>query len=277
MSVVDQAVWIIERNLDRSLGLDAIARACHVSRSHLANAFGSATGVSVMKYLRARRLSQAAHALATGARDILAVALDAGYGSHEAFTRAFRDQFAMTPESVRAQNSLDGLALTHPLPLRPGESTVLRAPRFEPQHRILVVGLSEPCSFETTIAIPAQWQRFTAFYEVIPYKSTPIPVGINQAPDGEGQFDYVCGVEVTQVGETPDGLQTLEIAPRRYAVFEHQGHVSALYRTYAAIWNEALPALGCEVAEAPILERHNPTFDPGTGEGGLTLWIPLAD
>jgi hypothetical protein len=30
------------------------------------------------------------------------------------------------------------------------------------------------------------------------------------------------------------------------------------------------------VADAPVIERHNPAFDPRTGEGGLTLWIPLA-
>ena len=45
----------------------------------------------------------------------------------------------------------------------------------------------------------------------------------------------------------------------------------------SALWQpaEALPAIGCAVAEAPVLERHNPAFDPKTGQGGLTLWIPL--
>ena len=73
----------------------------------MAHAFGRATGWSVMRYVRGRRLSEAARTLAAGATDILAVALDAGYGSHEAFTRAFRDQFGRTPESVRAQRHLD--------------------------------------------------------------------------------------------------------------------------------------------------------------------------
>lgn len=273
--VVDKALWIIERNSDRSLSLNDIARACGVSRSHLAQAFGTATGIPVMKYLRARRLSQAAHALANGAPDILAVALDAGYGSHEAFTRAFRDHFSITPERVREQNATDGLAVTNPVMLRTKSSTTLQAPRFEHQDAILVVGLSEPCSFETTINIPAQWQRFMAYYEVILHKSDPIPVGVSQAPDDEGRFRYLCGVEVARFGETSVEFETFQIAPRRYAVFEHKGHVSTLYETYAAIWNEALPALGCEVAEAPTLERHNPSFDSNTGEGGLTLWIPL--
>ena len=70
-----------------------------VSRSHLAHAFGTATGLSVMQYVRARCLSDAARVLAGGAPNILTVALDAGYNSHEAFTRAFRDRFEESPRA----------------------------------------------------------------------------------------------------------------------------------------------------------------------------------
>jgi AraC family transcriptional regulator len=38
-----------------------------------------------------------------------------------------------------------------------------------------------------------------------------------------------------------------------------------------------MPASGRLVADAPVIERHNPTFDTHTGEGGLTVWIPLAE
>ena len=51
-----------------------------------------------MRYMRGRRLSEAARVLANGGADILTVALDFGYGSHEAFTRAFRrSQFGVNP------------------------------------------------------------------------------------------------------------------------------------------------------------------------------------
>src|SRR5580700_2495019 len=111
MSIAEKAVWIIERNSERNLSLNEIAKSCDVSRSHLANAFGTATGLSVMRYLRARRLSEAARALAGGAPDILSLALDADYGSHEAFTRAFRDHFGVTPEAVRSAKCLDHIKL----------------------------------------------------------------------------------------------------------------------------------------------------------------------
>jgi len=86
-----------------------------VSRFYMVRAFGIATGTLVMRYVRGRRSSEAARALANGAPDILTVALDAGYGSHEAFTRAFRDQFGLTPETLRARHSLATIDLVEPL------------------------------------------------------------------------------------------------------------------------------------------------------------------
>ena len=276
MPLPDKALWIIERNSTDALTLDGIAAACGVSRSHLAHAFGTATGMSVMQYVRARRLSAAAQALAGGAPDILSIALEAGYGSHEAFTRAFRDRFQHTPESVRERRSVGGLPLVGPLELRPRANVRLDPPRIVDEQMVRVVGLAERCSFDTTINIPAQWQRFMERFDAIPYKREHIPIGVNYSADDEGQFLYMCGAEVIRFAERSGDLLHLEIGPRQYAVFEHRGHVATIYETYRSIWNEAMPATGRAVADAPVIERHNPTFDPRTGEGGLTLWIPLA-
>lgn len=57
-----------------------------------------------MQYVRERRLTEAARTSANGAPDILNVALNAGCNSHEAFTRAFRDHFGITPEALRARS-----------------------------------------------------------------------------------------------------------------------------------------------------------------------------
>ena len=275
-SLPDKALWIIERNSTQPLTLDGIAAACGVSRSHLAHAFGAATGLSVMQYVRGRRLTAAAQALAAGAPDILAIALDSGYGSHEAFTRAFRDRFDQTPESVRQRRSVDGLALAGPLELRPPAGIRLDPPRVVDVHNMRIVGLAERCSFHTTITIPAQWQRFMEYHDAIPFKCGDIPVGVNYSADDDGQFLYMCGAEVHRFEKYSRELLHLEVQPRQYAVFEHRGHVSTIYETYRCIWNEAMPATGRAVADAPIIERHNPAFNPRTGEGGLTLWIPLA-
>jgi AraC family transcriptional regulator len=75
---VGKALWFIETRLASVLSLADIAANSGVSRFHLLRAFGVATGQSVMRYVRARRLSEAARRLADGAPDILTVALNAG-------------------------------------------------------------------------------------------------------------------------------------------------------------------------------------------------------
>lgn len=278
MSVVDKALWVIERNSTGELNLPAIAEASGVSRSHLASAFGATTGWPVMKYLRARRLTRAAETLAQGAPDILAVALDVGYGSHEAFTRAFRDQFGVPPERVRERASTAGLALVGPLDLKARERPALAPPWLTEGPAVRAVGLSRRHSFDKVIGIPIQWEEFMAtYYGRIPQRLDGIPIGVQQPADDEGNFDYVCAAEVSMFGQVSQDLVRLELPGRRYAVFEHRAHVSLLFHTYAAIWNEVLPEHGWVLAQAPVIERHAPSFDPQTGEGGLALWIPLAD
>src|ERR1700687_3859830 len=115
MDPVGKALWFIESHFAREITFEDIAAASGVSRYHLSRAFGAATERSVMRYVRGRRLTEAAKSLAAGATDILSVALDAGYGSHEAFTRAFRDQFGLTPETFRAQRRIDTIELVEPI------------------------------------------------------------------------------------------------------------------------------------------------------------------
>ena len=277
MSIADQALWVVERNSEQALNLNGIADACGVSRSHLASAFSMATGWPVMKYLKARRLSKAARRLAAGAPDILSVALDFGYGSHEAFTRAFHDQFGQTPEQVRSRGSVEGLGITPALQLREGRSHS-PVPQLKKMGRMKLVGLGAPCSPGETIHIPAQWQRFiSSYYDAIPNKVKQMPIGMCQPPDDEGCFNYVCAAEVEAFERRAPELTYVECEPMTYAVFAHNDHVSTVFDTYTAIWNEALPALGRTAANSPVLEFHNDAFDPDTGLGGLRLCIPLLD
>src|SRR6201997_4448338 len=115
MNPAQKALWFVESHLADPLTLDDVAEVARISRFHLVRAFATATGLSVMRYVRARRLTEAARALAAGAPDIPQVALDSDYGSHEAFTRAFRDHFGVTPETVRATSCLDKLKLQEPI------------------------------------------------------------------------------------------------------------------------------------------------------------------
>src|SRR6202165_3231011 len=195
MNPAQKALWFIESHLGRQLTLDEISGVAGVSRFHMVRAFGAATGLSVMRYVRARRLSEAARALAGGAPDILELALEADYGSHEAFTRAFRDHFGVTPEAVRAATRLDTLHLQEPIVMDSTAIDNLQPPRFETGKPLLVAGLGERYTCESGAAIPGQWQRFHQKLHDIPGRIGKVAYGVCCNGDDAGNFDYIAGVE----------------------------------------------------------------------------------
>ncbi|WP_025599316.1 AraC family transcriptional regulator [Burkholderia sp. WSM2230] len=275
MNPVKKALWFIESHFAEELTLDDIANCGCVSRFHLARAFQAATGMPVMRYVRGRRLSEAARKLAAGAPDILTVAIDAGYGSHEAFTRAFREQFGLTPEALRARGHLDNLVIVEPIRMDETHLTQLEPPRFEDGRPFLVAGLSERYTMESTAAIPSQWQRFNEYFGKVPGQVGEVAYGVCYNADDAGNMDYLCGVEVSDFSALPPELSRLRIAAQRYAVFSHREHVSTVGRTWNAIWNTWLPTSGHLPADAPSFERYDEKFDPLSGMGGFEIWLPL--
>lgn len=276
MSLAAKVIWMIERNLGNELSLSDIADGCGVSKFHMARAFEARVGMSVMQYVRARRLSNAAERLAEGAADIMSVALDAGYASHEAFSRAFKAQFDRTPEAVRKHGATKELNMMKPASV-PNTASTKEAiePRIEKLGALTVVGLSRQQNLANAQAIPGQWQQFMTRYEEIDNKAETIPVSVTTDMDGEGNFSYLTGVVVSSAGTPPKGLVAQSIPAQTYAVFAHSGHTSEIPKTYAAIWDQWVPQSGKVVSDGPWLEKHLPTFNPRTGLGGIEIWIPV--
>ena len=275
MSLANRALWTIDRNLTGDLTLAKVAENCGVSRYHLAHAFGETTGMSVMEYVRSRRLSEAANNLAKGASNILDLALDYGYASHEAFSRAFRSKFGMTLEEVRKKATTAGLSVLTPVKAEEGAGPAISPVRSERLGELKFVGLCEHVPFSEMQNIASQWQRFMPHYGEIENKAHPIPAGVSTNLDEEGNFDYVCAVEVKRFGAAPKGLVQLTLEPQTYTVFRHDGHVSEIGQTYHAIWNDWVPEDGHKITDAASIERHMETFDTRTGYGGVEIYIPV--
>jgi AraC family transcriptional regulator len=278
MNPAQKALWYIESHLAEALSLDDIAGVAGVSRFHIVRAFAAATGLPVMRYVRSRRLSEAARTLANGAPDILRLALEADYGSHEAFTRAFRDHFGVTPEKVRATACLGKLRLQEPIVMDSTALDHLAAPRFETGRPLLVAGIGERYNHENGVAaIPGQWQRFHQTVADIPDRIGKVAYGVCCNGDDSGNFDYIAGVEVADFSDLPREFSRVRIPAQNYAVFTHREHISTIRRTINTIWNHWLPASGLKAADAPSFERYDEQFDPLTGNGGLEIWMPVKE
>jgi AraC family transcriptional regulator len=275
MDPVQKALWYVESHSREPITLEDIAAVCKISAFHLTRSFAATMGLSLMRYVRARRMSEAAKQLAQGADDILRVALDAGYGSHEAFTRAFREQFGLTPEQVRAQGHVNNIPIVEAIAMNSTSTVDLAPPRFETQRPMLFAGLVERHDCQSPAGIPDQWQRFAPYIGMIPTQVGKVAYGVIYNFDSDSNFDYLCGVEVSNASLLPQGLTSLQIAAQKYAIFTHRGHIAGIRATIAAIWNKGIPESGCQVADGPTLERYGPEFNPVTGMGGVEIWIPV--
>jgi AraC family transcriptional regulator len=275
--VVEKALWLIEQRYGTELSLDDIAQHIGVSRFHLSRSFPAATGMSISAYLRGRRLTEAAKALAAGAPDILSVALDATYGSHEAFTRAFRDQFGLTPEQVRARRSTEALRLVEPIRMDEMMFVDMAPPRIVDRPPLLMAGLAERHPCDKPEAVPAHWQRFTPFIQHVPHGIGMAAYGVvMDLFDGGDSFQYLAAVEVSSVTGLQSELTALRLPAQRFAVFRHEGHVSRMRPTIHTIFNREIERLGVETGDIPsFIEYYGPDFDPMVGEGDVEVWVPV--
>jgi AraC family transcriptional regulator len=271
----EKALWYIESHFREEMALDDIAQAAGVTRYHLSRLFGLIAGRPIMQYVRGRRLSEAARMLSQGAPDILAVAIEVGYGSHEAFTRAFRDQFSLTPEQVRARRTLNNLEIVKAIKMDERLLTNLEPPRFEKGRTLLIAGLGERYNDQTSANIPAQWQRFLPHFGHVPGQIGRVAYGVLCNGDHAGNTEYISGVEVADFARVPKEFARLRIPEQEYAVFTHRDHISTIRQVWATIFNKWLPESGYQLADGPEFERYGEQFDGVTGTGGFEVWIPI--
>lgn len=102
---VGQALALLHRDPARAWTLGELAEASGTSRTVLAERFSQLIGESPLAYLARWRLQLGARKLLTTNRKVLQVAVDVGYESEAAFTRAFTRTFGIPPARYRRERS----------------------------------------------------------------------------------------------------------------------------------------------------------------------------
>ena len=101
-TIVDAIDESIANRDDEALALRALAERLGYSEFHTTRKFKEVSGMPLRDYLRRRKLAFALKEVRDTNRSILDIALDHGFSSHEAFTRAFKAAYGVTPSAFRA-------------------------------------------------------------------------------------------------------------------------------------------------------------------------------
>lgn len=269
--LVDRVIWQVESDLPRAPRLRDLAAAAGVSRFHLTRAFGLRTGLSLMAYVRARRLTRAAQALTEPGASVTEAAFDAGYDSVEGFARAFRARFGLAPSAFRDRPDPAALQLQEPLTMTAKPARNLPEPRLETIGKLRLVGRARRFTLDGRIGIPGFWTETAGAYgDVMDGGET---FGVCHDFDGDENFGYFIGWP--DDGAAHPDLDRLEVPAGTFAVFPHRGHISTIGETWDGIFANWMPKAGMQIADGPQFERYVPGFDPAKPDG-VAVWIPVA-
>lgn len=253
--IVDEIDRCIRQQNDEALTLHALSRKLGYSEFYITRKFREISGMQFRDYLRRRKLAFALKEVRDSERSFLDIALDYGFSSHEAFTRAFKDTYGITPSEYRK----------NPLPV------VLRT-KINPFDRYFL-GLGEIGMVKSTdgikiyfVTIPAHKFLHIKSYDSYGYwdfwqKQSLIPghdceticglldsikgklddVGGSEANSGSGQIMafisdpkgrastwgypyaecYGIRLPLDYKGELPEELLLIDVPEYEYIVFEH--------------------------------------------------------
>jgi AraC family transcriptional regulator len=290
---IQQAIDYIEAHLSDELAIETIAGRAAFSPWHFQRIFGAMVGETVRGYVRKRRLSEAFDALHTGNARIADIAWEHGFESHEAFTRAFKTTFGITPGAVRRNGQpvappLRRIFLT-PDYLHQRYGDIHMEPTFKQLDEIRVIGLGSPfisilsSDQNNFTVIPALWDTLFKRIKEIPGRREEFWLGLCRSlPEGmerthDDQFYYIAGVPVESIDEVPEGMVSAVIPARTYALFTHHGRLNRLEETMNYIYGSWLPNTDRERADGsiPDLEWYDTRFDHASDASEMDIYIPL--
>ncbi len=208
-----------------------VARAAGYSPFYAARIFKAQTRLTPFEYIRAERLSGAAHALRGGEGRVLDVALDFVFDSHEGFTRAFTKAFGISPKRFADFPCSDGWLIPYRgrLPMNKTEvscmddnTAVIFTQIVErPKRKLLLLrGKTADEYFAYCEEVGCDvWEVLCGVKEAL-YE--PVGLWLHEAMRKEGTGVYAQGVELplSWNGETPAGYEVLELNACKMLVFQ---------------------------------------------------------
>jgi AraC family transcriptional regulator len=284
IAVLNRVVEYVEQYLDDEIDILALAASLGTTEYHLRRMFSSLAGMPLSEYVRRRRMSVAA-AEVLGDGDLLGIAVRYGYGSTEAFGRAFRAVHGSSPGDVRR----DGGPLRSQPQLRfrltvEGNTTMDTRIADRPAFRLVGHSARLPLIHEGVnphiqahiAGLPAsEHARLKELSNTEP--SGLLQVSVDVDPDyTEGtELTYVHGVAVDEGTSVPADLDVIEVPAGSWAVFRTTGdYPAALQQTWAATATDWFPSNPWRLRPGPsivaVLERAE-DFSTATTE----LWLPV--
>jgi AraC family transcriptional regulator len=277
---IERVLAQLTRRLDDEPTLAELAGIACFSAFHFHRVFQAITGETVAALIRRLRLERAAYTLRSTSSTVTQVALDAQYGSPEAFTRAFQQAFGVSPSAYRDARPVPGYqpALAGKLRLDPQHLTLSLKPvsggttmdvRLETLPGALCICVRHlgpyhevGATYQHLVKWAAQTGHLTPGAQI---------VGLSYDDPGSvaaGALRYdACLAVPGPVDGLPPGFRCEQVAGGRYAIHRLRGPYSGIDAVFRQLFGHWLPDSGETVDDRPCMELY--LNDPAT--------VPAAD
>lgn len=220
----------IENHLDEELCIDKLSEMAMLSKFYFQRLFYKLVGVTVMEYVKLRRVAKAAENIKNGEK-ITDIAFSYGFNSLETFIRSFKSVYEMTPTQYRKSNiplahfykpdlSLKYRIADMGVPLV-ASGIVLEISTKEVKEDIKLAGIIQECS----MAAASQdnpgvaWNKYFDIKNDISNKSeTSVECGISLPSEAKGKFNYLAAAEVDEFDSSKNDLHQYVVPSGLYAI-----------------------------------------------------------
>jgi AraC family transcriptional regulator len=281
---LNRLVELIEVRLNDDLDVASLATELGTTEHHLRRMFSSLAGMPLSEYIRRRRMSVAAADI-LGDDDLLSIAVRYGYGSTEAFGRAFRSVHGVsvsdfrrdggplrTQPQLRFRLTVEGnITMDTRITDRPGFRLVGHAARVPLIHE----GVNPHIQAHIASLPVSEHARLKALSDTEPAGLLQVSADVDPDYTEGSELTYLHGVAVTGMTPGTDDLDTIEVPAGTWAVFRTEGdYPAALQEAWAATATDWFPSNPWRLRPGPsivaVLDR-SADFTTATCE----LWLPV--
>jgi AraC family transcriptional regulator len=279
----------VERHLFEPLSVGGLAEIAGLSPFHFSRMFTARAGESVMAHIRRQRMLRAAARLGDNpgaavdidAPTLIDLAFDCGFESQEAFTRAFKQVFGVTPgrfrrDPAREQSAAREYAMRQTATAKPNVTLLDGVTK---RNAFVVAGISARIAKDDMGEIPALWPRF-ARHLPVPGQKGKVGYGLCYGENTqEGSFNYMAAVEVEPGTRPPAELTLMQVPAQTYMVFRITLGAGDIHPQMRAamqyIFGEALPKSGRRPTGGIDLEVYGDRFEPNKAGSILDFYMPV--
>lgn len=267
IGTLNALVELVESDSHADLDVAGFARTHGTTEYHLRRMFSALAGMPLSDYIRRRRMTLAGAELAAGAPNVLEVAVRHGYGSSEAFGRAFRAVHGIGPVDARR----DGGPLRTQPTLRfrlsvegstPMDVTITTMPELvlvghAARVPLIHAGVNPHIQAHIAAIAPEEHSRLKQLSDREPTGILAITGDVApDAPEGT-ELTYLHGVSVDPEAPVPDDLDTIRVEAGSWAVFAASGPFpETLQNLWAATASDWFPSNPWRLRPGPSIVRY---------------------